>query len=94
MSSNIKYHLFLDVQDSSSRVCSCPQYKTIKKHFFYVDVQLGGFQFSFSLVSTELDVLLGIKITYFNYKDKTLGKMNGGWLGQFPFSTAFHLHSK
>ena len=67
---------------------------TIEKHFFYREVQLGGFKFLFFLVPAELDVLLGIKVTYFHYKDETFVKMDIGWLGQFSLLTAFHLHSK
>ena len=67
---------------------------TIEKHFFYREVQLGGFKFLFFLVPAELDVLLGIKVTYFHYKDETFVKMDIGWLGQFLLLTAFHLHSK
>ena len=33
MPSNIKYHLLLDIQDGSLKVCSCPLYKTIRKLF-------------------------------------------------------------
>ena len=45
MPSNIKYHLLLDIQDGSLKVCSCLPYKTIGKLFFYQEVQLEGFQF-------------------------------------------------
>ena len=41
-----------------------------------------------------MDVLLGIKVTYFDYEDDTLGKMDGGWFGHLPVLIAFQLHSK